>query len=77
MSGNSKNTGQKRSFSNSAQEYRRYLIRAMHTRAGDISPTDEVCPSRKQITGDVRYGSIKRVAFEVSRGSIAIELAHQ
>ena len=73
MSGNSKNTGQKRSFSNSAEEYRRYLIRV----TGDISAHDEVCQSRKQITGDVRHGSIKRVASAVGEGSIAIELVHQ
>ena len=77
MSGNSKNTGQKCSFSNSAEEYCRYLIRVMRTRAGDISPHDEVCQCRKQITGDVRHGSIKRVAFAVGEGSIAIELVHQ
>jgi hypothetical protein len=76
MSGNSKNTGQKRSSSNSAREYR-YLIRVMRTRACDISPHDEVCPSRKQITGDVRHGSIKGVASAVGEGSIAIELVHQ
>ena len=61
-------------FSNSAQEYRRYLIRVMR---GDISPHDEVCQSRKQIAGDVRHGSIKRVASAVGEGSIAIELVHQ
>ena len=79
MSGNSKNTntGQKRTFSNSAEEYRRYLIRVMRTRAGDISPHDEVCQSRKQIAGHVRQGSIKRVASAVGEGSIAIELVHQ
>jgi hypothetical protein len=77
MSRNSKNTGQKRSSSNSAEEYRRYLIRVMRTRTGDISPRDEVCQSRKQITGDVRHGSIKRVASAVGEGSIAIALAHQ
>jgi hypothetical protein len=55
MSGNSKNTGPKRSSSN-----RRYLIRVMR---GDISPHDEVCQSRKQMTG--------------GRGCIAIELAHK
>ena len=77
MSGNSKNTGQKRSSSNSAREYRRYLIRVMRTRAADISPHDEVCQSRKQITGDVRHGSIKRVISAVGEGSIAIELVHQ
>jgi hypothetical protein len=77
MSGNSKNTGQKRSSSNSAEEYRRYLIRVMRTRAGDISPDDELCQSRKQITGDVRHGSIKRVGSAVGEGSIAIEIVHQ
>jgi thioredoxin reductase (NADPH) len=77
MSGNSKNTGQKRSFPNSAEEYRGYLIRVMRTRAGDISPHDEVCQPRKQITGDVRHGSIKRVVSTVGEGSIAIELVHQ
>ena len=77
MSGNSKDTGQKCSFSNSAEEYRRYLIRVMRTRAGDISPHGEVCQSRKQIAGDVRHGSIKRVASAVGEGSIAIELVHQ
>jgi len=79
MSGNSKNTntGQERSSSNSAEEYRRYLIRVMRTRAGDISPHDEVCQSRKQITGEVRHGSIKRVASAVGEGSIAVELVHQ
>ena len=77
MSGNSKNTGQKRSSSNSAEEYRRYLIRVIRTWAGDISADDELCQSRKQITGDVRHGSIKRVASAVGEGSIAIELVHQ
>jgi hypothetical protein len=77
MSGNSKNTGQKRSSSNSAEEYRRYLIRGMRTRAGDISPRDEVWQSRKQITDAVRHGSIKRVASAVGEGSIAIELVQQ
>jgi thioredoxin reductase (NADPH) len=77
MSGNSKNTGQKRSFSNSAQEYRRYLIRVMRTRAGDVSPHDELCQSRKQIAGRLRHGSIKRGASAVGEGSIAIELVHQ
>jgi hypothetical protein len=77
MSANSKNTGPKRSSSNSAQEYRRYLIRVMRTGAGDISPHDEMCQSRKQITGNVRHGSIKRVASAVGEGSIAIELVHQ
>jgi hypothetical protein len=77
MSGNSKNTGQKRSSSNSAEEYRRYPIRVMRTRAGDISTHDEVCQSRKQITGDGRHGSIKRVASVGGEGSIAIEFVHQ
>jgi hypothetical protein len=78
MSGNSKNTGQKRSSSNSAEEYRRYVIRRMRTRAGDISPHDEVWwQCRKQMTGDVRHGSIKRVASAVGEGFIAIELVHQ
>jgi hypothetical protein len=77
MSGKSKNTGQKRSSSSSAEEYRRYLIRVMRTRAGDISPHDEVCQCRKQITGDVRHGAIKPVASAVGEGSIAIELVHQ
>jgi thioredoxin reductase (NADPH) len=76
MRGNSKNTGQKRSLSNS-EEYRSYLIRVTRTRAGDISPHGEVCRSRKQITGDVCHGSIKRVASAVGEGSIAIELVHQ
>jgi thioredoxin reductase len=49
----------------------------MRTEAGDISPDDEVCQSRKQISGDVRHGSIKRVASAVGEGSIAIELVHQ
>jgi hypothetical protein len=62
MSRNSKNTAEKRSSSNSAEEYRRYLIRMMRTGAGDISPDEELCQSRKQITGDVSQGSIKRVA---------------
>jgi hypothetical protein len=77
MSGNSKNTGQKRSSSNSAEEYRRYLIQLMRTGAGGISPHDEMCQSRKQITGDVRHGSIKRVASAGGEGSIAIELVYQ
>jgi dihydrodipicolinate reductase len=79
MSGNSKNTntGQELTFPNSAEEYRRYLIRVMRTRAGDISRHDEVCQSRKQITGDVRHGSIKRDTSAVGEGSIAIELVHQ
>jgi hypothetical protein len=58
MSGNSKNTGQKRSSSNSAEEYRRYLIRVMRTEVGDISPDDELCQSRKQITGEVRSSAL-------------------
>jgi hypothetical protein len=70
------NTGQKRS-PNSGKEYRRYLIRAMRTRAGDLSPHGEVCQSRKQIAGNVRHGSIKRIASAVGEGSIAIELVHQ
>jgi hypothetical protein len=69
MSGNSKNTGQKRSSSS-----RRYLIRVMR---GDISPHDELCQSRRQIAGDVRHGSIKRVASAVGESSIATELLHQ
>jgi hypothetical protein len=77
MSGNSKNTGQKRSSSNSAEEYRRYLIRMMRTGSSDISPDDELCQSRRQITGDVRHGLIKRVASAVGEGSIAIERVHQ
>ena len=76
MSGDSKNTGQKRSSSNSAEEYRRYLIRVMRRRAGDISPDDELCQSRKQMAGNVRHGSIERVASAVGEGSIAIELVH-
>jgi hypothetical protein len=77
MSGNSKNTGQKCSFFHSAEECRRYLIRVMRTRAGDISPHDEVWQCRKQMTGDVRHGSIKRVASAVGEGFIAIELVHR
>ena len=79
MSGNSKNTntGQERTFPNSAEEYRRYLIRVMRTGAGGISLHDEVCQCRKQMTGDVRHGSIKRVASAVGEGSIAFELVHQ
>ena len=49
----------------------------MRTGAGDITPVDEFCQSRQQITGDVRHGSIKRVAFAVGAGSIAFELVHQ
>ena len=75
--GNSNNTGQKRSSSNSAEEYRRYLIRVMRTRAGNISPHDQACQSRKRITGDVRHGSIKRIASAVGEASIAFELVHQ
>ena len=77
MSRNSKNTEQKRSSSNSAEECRRYLIRVMRTGAGNISADDELCQSHKQITGDVRHGSIKRVASTVREGSIAIEFVHQ
>ena len=77
MSGNSKNAGQKRSSSNSAEEYRRYLIAVMRTGAGDISPDDRLCQSCRQIAGDVRHGSIKRVASAVGEGCIAIELVHQ
>ena len=70
MSGNSKDTGPKRSSSN-----RRYLFRVMR---GDISPHDEVCQSGKQITGDdARHGSIKHVASAVGKCFIAIELANQ
>ena len=68
MSGNWKNT-QKRS-SDSAEEYRRYLIRVMRTGAGDTTPVDESCKSRKQITCDVRHGSIRRVASAVGEGSM-------
>ena len=77
MSGNSRNTGQKLCSSNSAEEYRRYLIRVMRTGATDISPDDEARQSRKQITCDVRHGSFKRVTSAVGEGSIAIELVHQ
>ena len=77
MSGNSKNSGQKRSSSNSAEEYRRYLIRVRRTRACAISPQDEACQPRRQITGGVRHGSIKRVASAVGEGSLAIEFLHQ
>jgi hypothetical protein len=73
MSGDSKNTGQKRSSSNSAEEYRRYLVRVMR---GDIGADDELCQSRKQMAGNVRHGSIERVASAVGEGSIAIELVH-
>jgi hypothetical protein len=76
MSGNSKNTGQKRSSSNSAEKYRRYLIRLMRTKAGDVSPHGQVCQSRRQMTDDVRHGSIKRVASAVGKSSIAFELVH-
>ena len=74
MSGNSKDMDKNALFSNSAQEYRRYLIRVMR---GDISPHGEICQSRKQIAGHVRHGSIKRVASAVGEGSIATELVHQ
>ena len=77
MSENSEDTGQNRSFSDSAQEYRRYLIRVIRIGAGGISPHHAVCQSRKQITDDIRHGSIKRVASAVGEGSIAIELVHQ
>jgi hypothetical protein len=77
MSGNSKDTGQRRSSSNSAEEHRRYLIRVMRTGAVDISPDEELCESRKQITDDVRQGSIKRVASAVGEGFIVVELMHQ
>ena len=77
MSGNSKNTGQKSTFPNSAEEYRGYLIRVMRTRVSNVSLRDEVWQSRKRITGGVRHGSIKRVASAVGEGSIAIELVHQ
>ena len=49
----------------------------MRTRTGDINPDDESCQSRKQITCDVRHGSIKRVASAVGDGFIAIEHVHQ
>jgi hypothetical protein len=49
----------------------------MRTGAGGISPHHEVWQSRKQITGDVRHGSIKRVASALGEGSIAIGLVHQ
>ena len=49
----------------------------MRTSASDISPHHELCQSRKQIAGNVRHGSIKRVASAVGEGSIAIELVHQ
>ena len=45
--------------------------------SGDISPHDEVCQARKQIAGDVRHGSIKRVASGVGEGSMAIAFVHQ
>ena len=41
--------------------------------AGDISPHDEY-QSRKQITGDARHDSIKRIASAMVEGSIAIEV---
>ncbi|MGA7903128.1 MAG: hypothetical protein WBV90_09665 [Terrimicrobiaceae bacterium] len=34
--------------SNSAEDYRRYVIRVMRTGAGDINPDDELPQSRKQ-----------------------------
>jgi len=40
------------------------------------SPNDELCQSRRQIAGDVRYGLIKLVASAVGKSSIAIELEH-
>jgi hypothetical protein len=49
----------------------------MRTGSSDISPDDELCQSRRQITGDVRHGLIKRVASAVGEGSIAIERVHQ
>jgi hypothetical protein len=49
----------------------------MRTGAGDISPDDQLCQPRKQITGDMRHGSIKRVVSAADEGSIAIELVHQ
>ena len=49
----------------------------MRTRAGDISPHDDVCQSRKQITGNVPHGSIKCGASAVGEGFIAIELVNQ
>jgi hypothetical protein len=73
----SENAGQKRSCSNSAEEYRRYLSRMMRIGAGEISLDDELCQSRKQITCDRRHGSIKRVASAVGEGSIAIALVLQ
>jgi hypothetical protein len=75
MSGNPKNTGQKRTFSNSAEEYRGYLIRVMRTRVSNVSLRAEVWQSRKQINGGVRHGSC--VASAASEGSIAIERVHQ
>jgi hypothetical protein len=70
MSRNPKNAGQKRSSSNSAEEYRRYLIRVLRTEVGDINPHNEMCQSRKQIACDVRHDSIKRVASAVGEGSV-------
>jgi hypothetical protein len=49
----------------------------MRTGAVDISPDEELCESRKQITDDVRQGSIKRVASAVGEGFIVVELMHQ
>jgi hypothetical protein len=77
MSGNSKNTGQKRFFSKSAEEYRRYLIRVMRTGAGGISPHGEVCRSRRQIAGDVFHDSINRVGPVRGEGSLVFGRVHQ
>jgi hypothetical protein len=71
MSGNSKNAEPKHSSSDSAEEYRRYLIRMMRTGAGDINPDDELCQSRKRITCDVHEVSA------VGEGTIAFALVHQ
>jgi hypothetical protein len=49
----------------------------MGTGAGDISPDDKLCQSRKQISGDVRHGSTKRGASAVGKGPIAFELVHR
>ena len=48
----------------------------MRTGAGDITPVAELCKSRKRISGDVRHGSIKRVASAVGENSFAIEALH-
>ena len=40
------------------------------------SPDDELCQSRRRITGEVRHGLIKRVASAVGKSSIAFELVH-